>query len=137
MQRGAFLLESLIAALVFAFGVLAIAGLHARAVRHANDAQFRVEAVQLAEAALAQMRATAPESLFTAFDTRAQGPGYRALLDRARRLPGVDENANAPEVRVGDGPSAASRQVDITMYWKAPGDDRIHRYDASAVVASR
>jgi hypothetical protein len=83
------------------------------------------------------MRATPPAELYASFDTRAQGAGYRALLDRAKRLPGVDDASNAPEVRVGEGPTASSRRVDVTLFWQSPGEASPRRYDASAVVASR
>src|SRR5439155_27039858 len=37
---GGFLLDALVALLIFSFGVLAMVGLHARAVRHINEAQY-------------------------------------------------------------------------------------------------
>jgi type IV pilus assembly protein PilV len=134
-QEGVFLLEALIAALIFGFGALAMAALQARATRDVNDAQFRAEAVQLVESGIATMRASTPASLYATFDSRADGPGYRAFRDRAKRLPGVTDIFNAPELRISDGPSAGSRRVDITVFWQAPGDPVAHRHSASAVVA--
>ena len=132
---GAFLLEALVATLVFAFGALAVAGWQARAVRHVNAAQFRGEAVHLVDAALGQIRAADAATLHANFDTRAAGPGYRALLERAKRLPGVTDSSNTPDVRVDDGPSLSSRRVDITLFWQLPGDASVHRHSATAVVA--
>jgi type IV pilus assembly protein PilV len=136
-QRGAFLLEALIAALVFSFGSLAMVGLQARAVRHANDAQYRGEAAQLAQAVLAEMGATDVATLAARFDARSGGPGYAALLDRAKNLPGVSATQNSPDVLVGPGPSSNSREISIVVYWAAPGDPRIHRYATTAVVGGR
>jgi type IV pilus assembly protein PilV len=133
-QSGGFLLEALIATLIFAFGALAIANLHARAARHVNDAQFRAEAIQLVDATLGQMRAADSATLYASFDRRAGGVGYRALLDRAKQLPGVDDASNMPDVRVADGPSTTSRRVDITVFWQLPGDASVHRHSASTVV---
>jgi len=100
LQRGTFLLEALIAALVFSFGSLAMVGLQARAVRHANDAQYRGEAAQLAQAVLAEMGATDVATLATRFDARSGGAGYTALLDRAKNLPGVSATQNSPDILV-------------------------------------
>jgi type IV pilus assembly protein PilV len=136
-QAGGFLLEALIATLIFAFGALAIANLHARAARHVNDAQFRAEAIQLVEATLGQMRAADAATLYANFDSRAGGAGYRALLEKAKQLPGVDDSSNAPEVNVSDGPSMTSRRVDITVFWRLPGDASVHRHGASAVAMGR
>ena len=132
---GAFLLEALIATLIFAFGALAIASLHARAARHLNDAQFRAEAIALVEAAIGQMRAADPATLYATFDARAEGTGYRALLERAKRLPGVGDALNAPDVRVSDGPSASSRRIDVTVFWQLAGDASAHRHGATAAIA--
>jgi type IV pilus assembly protein PilV len=134
VQRGGFLLEALIAALIFSFGSLAMVGLQARAVRHANDAQYRGEAAQLVQAVLAEMGATDVATLAARFDARSGGVGYAALLDRAKKLPGVTDRQNPPEVLVGPGPSSDSREISIVVYWAAPGDPRIHRYGTTAVV---
>jgi type IV pilus assembly protein PilV len=133
-QRGSFLLEALIAALIFSFGSLAMVGLQARAVRHANDAQYRGEAAQLAQAAIAEMGATDVATLAARFDARSGGAGYAALLDRAKKLPGVSAAQNSPAVLVGPGPSSDSREITVVVYWAAPGDPRTHRYGATAVV---
>ena len=136
-QRGSFLLEALIAALIFSFGSLAIAGLQARAVRHANDAQYRGEAAQLAQAAIAEMGAADVATLAARFDVRGGGAGYAALLERAKKLPGVSAAQNAPDVRVAPGPTSDSREISVVVYWSAPGDLQIHRYGATAVVGGR
>ena len=47
-QRGSYLLESLIAVVLFSFGVLALVGTLANSVRATNDARYRSEAANLA-----------------------------------------------------------------------------------------
>lgn len=133
-ERGAFLLEALVALLIFAFGALAVTGLHERAVRHVNDAQFRAEAVQLAHAAIGHMRASASPALFANFDSRAAGTGYAWIVDQAKRLPGVDDGINLPSVTISDGPATGSRNVAVTIFWRHPGETSVHRHDAVAVV---
>jgi type IV pilus assembly protein PilV len=136
-QRGGFLLEALIATLIFSFGSLAMVGLQARAVRHANDAQYRGEAAQLAQAAIAEMGVTDVATLAARFDAQRGGAGYAALLDRAKKLPGVSDAQNSPDVLIGPGPTTDSREISLVVYWAAPGEPRIHRYATTAVVGGR
>ena len=136
-QRGGFLLEALIAALIFSFGSLAVAGLQARAIRHANDAQYRGEAAQLAQATVAEMGTTDVASLAARFDASSGGAGYATLLDRAKRLPGVSATQNAPDVSIAPGPTSDSREISLVVYWATPGDPRIHRFGTTAVVGAR
>jgi hypothetical protein len=131
------LLEALVAALIFAFAALAIAGFQARAARHLHDANFRGEAAQLAHAALARMQAADHTTLYAEFDMRAAGPGYRALVAQARRLPGVDDTQVQPELLVTPGPSSTSRVAAVAVQWRLPGDPVVHRYATSAVVGGR
>jgi type IV pilus assembly protein PilV len=133
-QRGSFLLEALMATLIFSFGAVAMVGLQARAIRHANDAQYRGEAAQLAQAAIAEMGATDVATLASRFDARRGGAGYVALLDRAKKLPGVSDAQNSPDVLIGPGPSSDSREISLVVYWAAPGEPRVHRYATTAVV---
>lgn len=135
--RGAIMLEALAAALIFALAAVAIAGFHARAARHLNDAHFRVEARHLAHAALARMQAADSATLYAEFDMRAGGAGYRALLAQARRLPGVTGERLRPELLVTVGPSDASRTAAVAVLWQLPGDAAPHRYSASAAVGGR
>ena len=54
-QAGAYLLEALIGILIFSFGILGIVGLQAQAIRLTNDAEYRAEAVYLANSLISQM----------------------------------------------------------------------------------
>jgi type IV pilus assembly protein PilV len=133
---GAFLLEALVALLIFSLGVLAIAGLHGRVTRLGSDAQYRAEAAHLAHAVLAEMRATYPGPAFASFDSDVAGEGYRTLREKAKRLPGAFDDAIAPTVRIDGGPSERSRRVDVVLSWRAPGDTTVHRYAAGTVIGA-
>ena len=135
-QCGAFLLEALVALLIFSFGVMAMAGLQARAARHFNDAQYRANAAELAQATIASMRASDPATLAARFDPATSTADWRALLGQAKRLPGVNDVQNVPAVRIIDGPTTTSRQVSLSVFWQTPGDLMAHRYAASAVIAA-
>lgn len=135
-QRGSFLLEALIGLLIVMFGVLGLIGLQAKTIQNVSDAQFRSEAVFLANSLIAQMWITNQAQLVANFATGA-GPGtpydeFKKYL--AARLPGAT-GANVPTVTVV--PAVApltGTQVTVTVFWQPPGDTATHAYVASAVV---
>src|ERR1700731_5198463 len=75
-QSGAFLLEALIGILIFSLGVLGIVGLQARAIRFTNDAEFRAEAMYLANSLISQMWTDDRASLKPKYDSTVGGLGY-------------------------------------------------------------
>lgn len=54
-QHGAVLLETLIAVLIFSFGILAISGLQGAMMKNAADATFRAEAAYAVQRQLGEM----------------------------------------------------------------------------------
>ena len=135
-QCGAFLLEALVALLIFSFGLMAMAGLQTRAARHFNEAQYRANAAELVRATIASMRASDPATLAARFDPSAGTADWLALLDQAKRLPGVNDVQNVPAIQIIDGPTTTSRQISLSVFWQSPGDLVVHRYAASAVIAT-
>jgi type IV pilus assembly protein PilV len=127
-------LEALTAVAVFSIGVLATIALHARSLGHVDDARCRGEAERLAHTLIATMWATDPASLAARYGSDRNGDGYAEFVRLARRLRGADTPANAPEVRIADGPAAASRSVSIVVYWQAPGAAIRHRYAVTAAI---
>src|SRR5215207_5904360 len=79
-QAGVFLLEALIAILVFSFGILGIVGLQARAIQTTNDAQYRAEATYLANSVISKMWTDSRSTLFDKYDTRQNGDGYKDFV---------------------------------------------------------
>jgi len=135
-QRGAFLLEALVALMIFSFGLMAMAGLQTRAARHFNEAQYRANAAELVQATIASMRASDPATLAARFDPSAGTADWLALLNQAKRLPGVNDVQNVPAIKIIDGPTTTSRQISLSVFWQSPGDLVVHRYAASAVIAT-
>ena len=135
-QRGAFLLEALVALLIFSFGLMAMAGLQTRAARHFNEAQYRANAAELVQATIALMRASDPATLAARFDPAAGTADWLALVGQAKRLPGVNDVQNLPAIQIIDGPTTTSRQVSLSVFWQTPGDLAAHRHAASAVIAT-
>ena len=72
-QGGAFLLEALIAILIFSLGVLGIVGLQARSLKAVGDAQYRGEAAFLAQTLAGRMWAHDPTDVQTYFGSSGTG----------------------------------------------------------------
>ena len=85
-QTGSYLLEALIAILIFSFGVLGLIGLLGSSIRITNDARYRSEAANLANAMIAEMWT------MTSADADTQ---VRLGRHEARRLAGQGEGAAA------------------------------------------
>ncbi len=126
------MLEALIGILIFSFGVLGVVGLQAQSIRHINDAQYRGEAVYLANSVIAAMWADNPATLAAKYQDG--GAGYDAFAQRAAELPGGD--TNKPKITVAQGPSASSSLVTVQVFWLLPGEPAAnrHNYTTTAVV---
>jgi Tfp pilus assembly protein PilV len=133
-QRGAFLIEALMAILVVSIASAGLFTLIANLVRTSSESLLRAEAIELAAAALARMTAESPATLTDRYDASAGAPGFVALATAARRLPGVTAVTNLPSVAVAPGPSAGTRSVSVTVRWQAPNDSTVHRASMTTVV---
>lgn len=133
-QKGSLLLEALIGILVFSFGVLGLVGLQAQSIRHINDAQYRGEAVYLAQSVLSKMWADDQATLAAKY--QPGGAGYVAFQEMVKSLPGGADAANAPTIVVAPGPSVGSSIVTISVFWVQPGESiaNQHNYTTQAVV---
>lgn len=145
-QRGNLLLEALIGVLIVAFGILGLIGLQAKTMQNVTDAQFRSEAVFLANSLISQMWVADQTQLPTNFSSALGGPNYTEFANFvAARLPGAT-GANAPTVVVSargggsiNGTLLATNAtlVTVTVFWVPPGDTaagQVHEYIARAVV---
>ena len=135
-QRGGFLLEALVGILIFSFGILGLVGLQANAIRHVNDAQYRGEAVYLASTIVGRMWTDNLAQLEANYDTDLGGPGYLALKELVKTLPGATIAGNEPDIQIVPGPSANSAVATVTIFWQLPGEAQPHNYSTTAVVGS-
>ena len=122
-DRGSFLVEALVAVVVFSIALVGLASSIANGVRTSGHAQWRGEALDIAAATLAEMAAEAPGAIVARYGPPGDGDGYQRLLARATRLPGVSADANAPVVAIVDD---TSRNVAVSIYWQPPGDAQVH-----------
>lgn len=132
-SAGGFLIEALVALVVFSLGMLGLLALLTSALRASGDAQWRSEGADLAAAAIARMTTEDGATLAARYAT--DGDAYRALLQQAMRLPGVDSRTNGPSVDIED--TVEHRRLRVDVRWLAPGDTATHRASVSAMLPHR
>ncbi len=142
-QRGSFLLEALVGIAILSFGILGIVGLQAQSIRWVNDAQYRAEAIYLANAVISRMWADNPANLEALYDKANDGAGYKALREAVKTLPHADDPKYAPLLSVDPGPANNSSLVTVTVRWRLPGetkggfdDEGGSQYVTSAVIGN-
>lgn len=150
-QSGSALLESLIAILIFSFGVLGLVGLQAAMIGGAADAKYRNEAGFFVNRLLGEM-AAADRSSTSALATFATG-GDRYNLwatdiknsDAANGLLGLPgAAANPPTVAIAAGPLNASTlptsyNITVSVFWKSPKQatsEAPHQHIVSASISA-
>lgn len=131
-ETGGYLIEALIAILIFSFGVLGIVGLVASSMRFTADAQYRSEAVFLANAYIAQMWADDRNTLAIKYKDAGQ-TGYDAFKNQVDLLPGAAAIPANPLVEFSNGPTATSTNLRIVVRWQMPGDV-IHQYESTGTI---
>lgn len=155
-QGGFFLIEAMVAILIFALGILGLVAMGGTAVSSQSDAQYRTDASSLADAIAGQMalslnRAGATPAIKAANKAAslaafahnpvgancafAGGPTATApilaLLNQAQtRLPGATA---AYQQIVVDGANSFNR-VEITLCWKTAGDNVPRRHTVVTYV---
>jgi len=139
-QRGAFLLEALIGILIFSLGILGIVGLQARAIRSTNDAEYRAEAVYLANSLISQMWSDKRATLKANYESPG-GPKYTTFkLDvQSRMLGAIFPRDPIVKVDVTDGtlPLAVTKTssvVQVQIFWILPGEPTAHSYITTGVI---
>lgn len=150
-QHGFMLLESLLAILIFSFGVLGMVAINARSVQAAADAEYRAEAARLADeiagrialevdrgaardnpvAVAAAIAADLPNFVhrpggancaFTGANSAE--PAVTNWTARAAGLPGGN-GANRQQILVN---IAQFNRVAITVCWQAPSDQALRNH---------
>jgi type IV pilus assembly protein PilV len=112
-QKGAILLESLIAMLIFSMGILALVGLQAAMVSNSSDAKYRSVASYLAQQKLGELWAD---------------PAHIVATSEPVAL------NELPNGQYTIGYVANTGEVSITITWQAPGDTAIHNVTTNARI---
>ena len=129
-QRGATLLEALIAILMFSIGILALVGMQALAIKHMSDAKYRSDASFFANEIIGQMWVNRA-SLGTYAYAGAGAPPAAInswVTSIQNALPGVTAAANRPIITV------AGTTVTVTVRWQLPGGSDVHRHITMAYI---
>lgn len=105
-QRGAMLLEALIAIVVFSMGVLAVAGLQASMVTNTTEASMRAEATYIAQKVVGNMWAS-PDTV-ASFVGESDISESSGLPNGVLKVERFDANPN---------------QVRVTVTWQREGGD--------------
>lgn len=160
-QRGVFLLEALIALLIFAFGILGIVAMGASAINAQSDAQYRSEAASYASELVGQMwmgmdrssSATIASSLATFSHQPTGDPATCAFSGTAstntvvtgwvnristvsatnKGLPG--STAVRQQVTVATDATSGVTTVSITICWQSPSDAVARRLSHVAFIS--
>lgn len=157
-QRGMMLIESLVAIMIIVLGILGIAGLTARSVTYAGQANYRTEAgmyaAQMVQLISLKVDRSSPEALAASLQDMQHQPSgsveqcifsgseagnteLRNLLSAARGgpqyvngLPGAVPSGQQILVNTAGG----LNQVSVTLCWKAPHDPALRNYQIQAYV---
>jgi type IV pilus assembly protein PilV len=132
-EAGSALLEALISILIFSFGVLGLIGILAGSIRATNDARYRAEAANLAQALIGDMWSTRAADLDAQF-----GSGGTKLVAWQTQVAGLLPSATGGNLPLVDltqpGLSAQSRSVVVTMFWQLPGESGRHQLLITAQI---
>ena len=130
-QSGSYLLEGLIAILIFSFGILGLVGLLGSSLRITNDARYRSEAANLASAMVADMWTMTATQMDTEF-----GPSGTTLAawqtKAAKLLPTAGTTPTVVITRPGLSPQSGT--VLVTVQWKLPGETETHQHLMTAEI---
>lgn len=133
------LLETLIALLIFAFGILGLLGMQATAIKLTADSKYRAEAMMYADRLINQMWADdRTNATLTASYAGSGGSGgqkyqdwFTELSATGTGLPGADSGSNQPSVAID-----TTNTVTVTIRWQAPGEPAAHQYITIATIAN-
>ena len=149
-QQGIFLLEALIAILIFSFGILGLVGMQSKAISAQSDAQYRIEAANYADKILGQIwlgmdrtSATTIQNSLSAFQHQPTGANCKftgaasvnadviswkndmITGNPPAKLPLPGATASMQQIVVD---TATSNRVTVTVCWQAPFDAAPRRH---------
>ena len=155
-SRGMTLIEGLVAMLLFAIGILALVGMYSASVRASSDAQYRVEASDLATQVIQDINSSVnrtpggggappvvdPVDLASfAYNTGGGNCGFngggaggkQAIANWIAKvtapgtgLPSTNAAATAGYQQILVSPGPAFNQVTVTLCWQGPNDPTPH-----------
>lgn len=126
-QSGSVLLEALISMLIFAFGVLALFGMQAVAMKNMSQSNYRATAVYLAS----QLVGSAQGDI-----NHLATYQYTSGTANTKIDPWLAEvTAALPQAGATVDVDTANSTLTVTVSWQAPGDSVSHQHSVSTYVA--
>lgn len=152
-QKGATLIEALVAILIFSIGILALVGLYATSVKLSADAKIRADAAYLANQIIGHMWADREDLADYVLNSSAtldstcsnfsgtpsssgSGQGFQNLrtwwgsTSTNGTVLGMLPSAKA-QIKVETGTNV----VTVTLCWKAPQETETHTFTSSALIS--
>lgn len=123
LERGASLIEGMVAILIFSIGILGLMALYGASIKNTTDAQYRSEASYLVNSAIAKMRLHDAGTVTADFASPDGAQYLQWLADIAAAnaaLPGM--GANPPTIMF------LGRQATVTVFWQARSDGGLRRH---------
>lgn len=154
-QRGAALLESLVAVLIISIGILAVIGMQASAIQATTDTQYRSEATYLIDKVVGQMLLnidrTSSAATQTSLDSflhntaestdpclfdgsaasNATISSWISEVTGSNGLPGA--TADHIQIRQDSSTNAGNRMI-ISVRWQAPWESTCHQQSVVAYI---
>jgi type IV pilus assembly protein PilV len=132
-ERGSFLLEALIAALIVSLAILGLVGLVSRSIQNVDESKYRGEAAAIASSYVGQMWVDDRTPATLKANYESGGAKFNDLDTLAKaRIPG----ALTPTVDIVAGETVNTSNVTVTLQWKLPGEAATHQYQIFAVVGA-
>jgi len=122
-ERGASLIEGMVAILIFSIGILGLMALYGASIKNTTDAQYRSEASYLVNSVIAKMRLHDAGTVTADFASPDGAQYLQWLADVAAAnaaLPGM--GANPPSIIF------LGRQATVTVLWQAQSDGGVRRH---------
>lgn len=149
-ETGAALIESLVAILIFAIGVLALVGLQARSIGDVSESRYRSEAAFLANRLLGQIMTDPNGTTIMQYqNSSSTSARLQPWVDEVtNRLPGASSfppvvtlTAGVPVALPASGGAVVTPYtVNVTVRWSPPGTrpgaNAAHSYTTTSVVSA-
>lgn len=127
-EKGFFVLEVMIAMLVFGVGILGLLHVYTASIANNGDAQNRVTAAYLAQNIIGQM--ISDKGNLENY-TKGEGEAYEAWKEDVNNslLGGAD---NPPEITIEEVDGV--KKATIKIYWKTTNNENVSKYETDTLI---
>lgn len=127
-QNGFYILEALVAILIFAIGILGIMQIQKFSIQAISDSQYRINALYLSDSLIGDMwvdQSNIPQYI------SGSSPNYQTWL---QEVDSILPNANQYPPTITLTNINNSQQINITIYWKDPQLNVVSKYQTTATI---